>query len=333
MKITILGAGTWGIALARMLTVSGHEVTVWSAIEKEITDLAATHRHPHLPDVEIPADIFLTTDIESACAGCKILLFAVPSVFVRSTAKNALSSIPDHITIVDVAKGIEPGTHLYMSQILEEVLHSDGRHEHVSVVALSGPTHAEEVARDLPTTIVAASSDAEAARLVQDTFSNNCMRVYTNGDVHGVELCGALKNVIALAAGVSKGLGFGDNTKAALITRGMSEIMRLGVRMGYEESTFYGLAGIGDLIVTCTSVHSRNNRAGELIGSGMSAEEATQAVGMVVEGLNALPAAMELSCKYGVELPICSAVDRIVKGIETPKDSVRSLMMREYKAE
>ena len=226
-KIGILGAGTWGMALARMLTNSGNDVVVWSAIEKEIDELSTTRVHPNLPGMVIPDALQFTKSLEEVCTGRDILLFAVPSVFVRSTAASARQFIPDGQVIVDVAKGIEPDTLLTMTEVLADELGKEGGPRNVRLVALSGPTHAEEVAKDLPTTIVSASADAEAAALAQDVFMNTCMRVYTNADIRGVELSGALKNVIALGVGISTGLGYGDNTRAALITRGISEIARL----------------------------------------------------------------------------------------------------------
>ena len=326
-KIGVLGAGTWGMALARMLCLEGHAVTVWSAVEREIDEFSVTRKHPNLPGMEIPAKIAFTKDIALACTGKDILLFAVPSVFVRATAGAAAPYVKQGQVIVDVAKGIEPDTLLTMSQIIES------RIPGVPVVALSGPTHAEEVAQDLPTTIVSACKDMKAAELVQQVFTSRCMRVYTNEDVLGVELCGAMKNVIALAAGVATGLGYGDNAKAALITRGIAELSRLGMAMGCKEQTFGGLAGVGDLIVTATSTHSRNNRCGMLIGKGLSPQAATAQVGMVVEGLNALPAAMKLRELYHVEMPIVEAVDGIVNRNEKPETVVRRLLNRDAKAE
>ena len=280
----------------------------------------------------IPDAVVFTGNISEAASGKDILLFAVPSVFVRATARQAAPYVENGQVIVDVAKGIEPGTLLTMTEIIGEEMGKQGKGD-VKLVALSGPTHAEEVAKDLPTTIVSASCDARAAAYVQDVFMNTCLRVYTNRDTRGVELCGAMKNIIALASGISAGLGYGDNTKAALITRGMAEITRLGLAMGCMAETFYGLAGIGDLIVTATSVHSRNNRAGYLIGQGRTAEEARQEVGMVVEGINALPAAMELSARYHVEMPLCRAVNEIVNEGASPRETVRRLMERPRKGE
>ena len=332
-KIGILGAGTWGMALARMLCVSGNDVLVWSAIEKEIDALSSTRVHPNLPGMKIPEELRFTKSVEEVCRDKDILLFAVPSVFVRSTAAKARPYVAEGQIIVDVAKGIEPDTLYTMTEVLADELGREGGPKKVHLVALSGPTHAEEVAIDLPTTIVSASPDVEAAQFVQEVFSNSVMRVYTNEDIKGVELSGAMKNVIALGVGISTGLGYGDNARAALITRGIAEIARLGVAMGCNVHTFAGLAGIGDLIVTATSMHSRNNRAGILIGKGESPEQAVKEVGMVVEGINALPAAMELAAKYNVEMPIVQTVNAIVKEGMSASDALRTLMDRNRKNE
>ena len=332
-KIGVLGAGTWGMALSRMLANSGHDVMIWSALEKEIDEFSTTRKHPNLPGMTIPETIQFTKDIEEVCKNKDILLMAVPSVFVRSTTKAMRPYVEDGQIIVDVAKGIESETLFTMTEVIRNEINVDGKHGNVKLVALSGPTHAEEVAKDLPTTIVSACNDIEVAEIIQDVFMNSCMRVYTNTDITGVELCGAMKNIIALAAGISAGLGYGDNAKAAIITRGMAEVTRLGLEMGCLEQTFNGLAGIGDLVVTATSVHSRNNKAGNLIGQGNSPEEAIKAVGMVVEGINALPAAMKLAKRYDVELPIIEAVDAIVHKGANPGDVVCELMGRDKKLE
>ena len=328
-KIGILGAGTWGIALARLLCNAGNDVVVWSAIESEIDTLSATRKHPNLPDVELPEQLAYTKNIEDACKDKDIILFAVPSVFVRATAKRVAPYIVDGQIIVDVAKGIEESTLFTMSEIIADEI----KNPTIKLVALSGPTHAEEVVRDLPTTIISASEDIETAEFVQKVFNTERMRVYTNTDIRGVELCGALKNVIALASGIATGLGCGDNAKAALITRGIAEICRLGTAMGCNGQTFSGLAGIGDIIVTATSMHSRNNRCGMLIGQGVPVNEATKQVGMVVEGLNALPAAMKLAGKYGVEMPIVETVDSVVSGRANVSTAIDLLMSRELKSE
>lgn len=328
-KIGVLGAGTWGMALTRMLALEGHTVTVWSAIEKEIEEFFVTRRHPNLPGMVIPEEVKFTKDIKTVCEGKDILLFAVPSPFVRATAAKAAPYVTAGQIIVDVAKGIEADTLFTMTQIIaDEIQNPD-----VKLVALSGPTHAEEVAKDLPTTIVSASDDPDAAQLVQHAFSNSCMRVYTNDDVIGVELCGAMKNIMALGSGIALGLGYGDNAKAALITRGMAEITRLGTAMGCNPHTFYGLAGIGDLIVTATSVHSRNNRCGMLLGQGVAPEEAVKQVGMVVEGIHALSAAMRLMERYQVDMPIVRAVDAVVNHGADARTEVLKLMERVQKPE
>ena len=326
-KIGVLGAGTWGIALSRMLSNSGHDVIVWSALEQEIDSLSKTRRHNNLPGMAIPNDVRFTKEISDACADKDIVLFAVPSVFVRPTAKQAAPFIPEGQIIVDVAKGIEPDTLMTMSEVISSEI------PQARIVALSGPTHAEEVAMDLPTTIVAAHKDIKVAEVVQDIFSNPVMRVYTNTDIKGVELCGALKNIMALASGISAGLGYGDNTKAALITRGLAEMERLGSKLGCLPETFAGLAGMGDLIVTATSKHSRNNNCGYLIGQGYSPAAAIKQVGMVVEGINALPAAMTLASKYNVDMPITFAVNQVINHGADPREAVRELMSRDSTTE
>ena len=332
-SIGILGAGTWGVALARSLALNGHDVTVWSALPEEIDQLRETRIQRNLPGVTLPESILFEKSLEAACAGRDVIVFAVPSVFVRQTARQARPWIPDGQIVVDVAKGIEPETFLTLTAVIDSELSGDGAHGRVRLVALSGPTHAEEVARDMPTAIVAASPDVKAAERVQQIFSSDHLRVYTNDDMKGVELCGALKNVIALCAGISAGLGFGDNAKAALITRGMAEIARLGSAMGCRAETFAGLAGIGDLVVTATSPHSRNNRAGIMIGQGVPPMEAVKRVGMVVEGVNALPAATGLAKLYKVEMPLVDAVEAVVNGGADPRATAQALMGREMKNE
>lgn len=333
MHIAILGAGTWGVALAGMLSREGHEITVWSATGSNLKILETERRHPHLQGVTIPENIRFTDSLEEACSGREMVVVAVGSVYVRETAARARDYLSAEQIIVDVAKGLEKDSFYTMTEVIREELERREELRGIPIAALSGPTHAEEVARGLPATIVAASENAETARRVQEAFSSELMRVYTNTDVRGVELCGALKNIMALAAGISVGLGYGDNIRAALITRGMAEIARLGTALGCEERTFYGLAGMGDLIVTCTSIHSRNNRCGMLLGQGVSPEEAVRQVGMVVEGINALPAAMSLVEKYGVDAPLITAVNDIVNGGADPRTAVRSLMNRKKRSE
>ena len=330
--IGILGAGTWGIALARMLANSGHKVTVWSAIESEIVTLKTLGVHPKLPGVKLPSSIEYSTNISDACVKCEFIIFAVPSVFLRQTVSDASNYLTNDQIVITVVKGIETQTNFTMSEVISDELSKKSTLDY-NIVALSGPTHAEEVALDIPTTIVAACNDLSIANKVQDVFMNTCMRVYTNPDIKGVELCGALKNIIALAAGMLKGLGYGDNTLAALITRGISEIARLGVAIGGYEQTFYGLAGIGDLIVTATSNHSRNNQCGYYIGKGYSVKEAVKKVGMVVEGLNALPAAIDLMKKHEIDMPITNAVNSVINENADPAEMVQELMTREKKSE
>lgn len=324
-KVGVLGAGTWGIAVARILCAH-HDVTVWSALPEEIEYIQKHRTHPKLKEISIPDNMKLTTDMETACDSEYIVL-GVPSIFVRSTVEKAKPYIRDQI-LIDLAKGIELDSLYTMSEIIKDVLG-----KHTKLVALSGPTHAEEVARDMPSTIVSACNDLEVAEKVQNLFVDTCMRVYTNVDVIGVELCGALKNIIALAAGISNGLQFGDNTRAAIITRGLSEITRLGLSMGCLEQTFNGLAGIGDLIVTATSIHSRNFTCGTLIGQGYKPEDAIKKVGMVVEGINALPAAMQLAKRNNVEIPIINAVNEVINHGADPKATVNMLMNRDRKTE
>lgn len=331
-KVAILGTGTWGTALSRVLAKNGHDVTVWSSHAEKAELLSKMRRHPNLPDMVIPESIRFTSALRD-CAGQDMVLFAVPSVYLRKTAEQARPFLAEDQIVVDVAKGIEPHTLLTMTGVINDVLRQDGRHNGVRLVALSGPSHAEEVAMDMPTSLIAACKDAEVARLVQEVFMNTCLRPYTNTDILGVELCGALKNIVALASGISAGLGYGDNSRAALITRGMVEITRLGLKMGCVEQTFSGLAGVGDMIVTATSQHSRNNRCGQLIGEGLSPEEAIRAVGMVVEGVNALPAAMELARRYQVEMPIVESVDAIINHHADPADVALALMTRDPKTE
>lgn len=327
-NIGVLGAGTWGTALARMLAVNGHNVTMWSALPQELIELKNTRKHKNLPGCTLPESIAYTPDIHEICQGRDILLFAVPSPYVRTTARACLPHLAPFQVIVDVAKGIEAGSLMTMSQVIQSEVDSQPGLQGVRVVALSGPTHAEEVALDLPTAIVASSEDMAAAEKAQDIFMNPNFRVYTNNDVIGVELGGAVKNIIALGCGIACGLGYGDNARAALITRGAAEISRLAPVCGGSSGTIAGLAGIGDLIVTCTSVHSRNFRAGVLMGQGKTSEQAVAEVGMVVEGLNALPGVKALAAKYHVELPIVNMVDAIVSGHVPVRDAVDKLMGR-----
>lgn len=327
-KIGVVGAGSWGIALANLLANNGNEVTVWSIIEDEINMLKEKHEHvDKLPGVALNDSIEYTTDLESTCKDKDFLVLAVPSPFTRSTSHSMKEYIADGQIIVNVAKGVEENTLMTLSQIIEEEI------PNANVCVLSGPSHAEEVGRGLPTTVVVASKDKETAELLQDSFMNEFFRVYTSSDILGIELGAALKNVVALAAGIADGLGYGDNAKAALITRGISEIGRLGIAMGGKFETFCGLTGIGDLIVTCASMHSRNRRAGILIGQGKTYDEAMAEVKMVVEGVYSAKAAMGLSKKYGIDLPIIEQVNEVLFNGMPAKDALKNLMGRDKKSE
>ena len=333
MKICVLGAGTWGTALAALLARGEHEVTLWSAIPRELEALKSTGAHPNLPDAQIPDSIIYEKDISVAIPGRELILFVVPSKFIRSTAALVAPYLDNGAILVSAAKGLEEGTLGSMTDLIEDEVRKSRPDISYKVAALSGPTHAEEVARGLVTSIVAACEDEKISMRIAEAFSSSCMRVYTNTDVRGVELAGALKNIVAMAAGILRGMGLGDNALAMLMTRGAAEITRVGVALGCKRRTFMGLAGIGDLIVTCTSRHSRNNRCGELIGRGMTYEDAAKEIGMVVEGYYALGAAMELCGKYNVEMPITEAVyDIIFRGI-TPKEAMIRLMSRDLKDE
>lgn len=333
MNITVLGAGTWGIALSKLLFENGHKVTVWSAVKEELDYLIANGRHKNLPGAEIPAGIVYTQDFCSAVKDKDFIIMAVASKFQRSVAGQLAEYVAPETTVINVSKGIEAGTLCTMTDVIREELAKVQGDTISEIVALSGPTHAEEVAIGIPTSIVAACTNEDTAREVAKLFANSCMRVYTNPDVLGVELCGAMKNIIALAAGIIRGLGGGDNTTALLMTRGIAEMTRIGLEMGAKRRTFMGLTGLGDMIVTCTSRHSRNNRCGELMGQGMTYEEASKEVGMVVEGYYTLDAAMELSRKYNVELPITAAVYDIAKRGKDPRETMQALMVRAMRSE
>lgn len=326
-KITVLGGGTWGIALAVLLHNNGHEVMVWSALEKEITVLREKREHPMLPGVKLPEDMSFTLEDEVAVKDRELLIMAVASSFTRRTAHRLAPLIREGQIIVNVAKGIEESTMMTLSQIVEEEI------PQADVAVLSGPSHAEEVGRGLPTTVVVGAKSRETAEYIQNLFMSHVFRVYTSPDILGIELGGALKNVVALAAGIADGLGYGDNAKAALITRGITEISRLGTTMGGRAETFSGLTGIGDLIVTCASMHSRNRRAGILIGQGKSYQEAMDEVQQVVEGVYSAKAAMKLAEKYQVQLPIIEQVNQVLFEGKSPADGVRELMLRDRKSE
>lgn len=327
-RVSLLGAGSWGTALAITLAKNGHDVTLWSALETEI-NLLKTHREhiERLPGVKLPDNIKITADLEEACTDMDAIVFSVASPYVRSTAKLCAKYIKEGQIIVNVGKGIEEETLMTLTEIIEEEIPA------AEVTVLSGPSHAEEVSKGIPTTVVVGAKRKATAEFVQDLFMNNVFRVYISPDIISIELGGALKNVIALAAGMIDGLGYGDNTKAALITRGIVEMTRLGVAMGGSKETLSGLSGIGDLIVTCTSYHSRNHNAGYLMGKGYSMEEAMKEVKQVVEGVYSAKAALKLAHKYQVSMPIVEQVNAVLFEGKTTKDATAALLGRERNVE
>lgn len=327
-KVSVLGAGSWGTALSLLLCKNGHEVTLWSALEDEVRMLCEKREHESkLPGVRLPEDMKITADLEDSLQDPDVAVLAVPSPFTRSTAHRMAPFVKKGQIIVNVAKGVEEHTLMTLSEIIsEEIPQAD-------VCVLSGPSHAEEVGKGLPTTCVVSAEKRETAEYLQGIFMSPVFRVYTTPDILGVELGGALKNVIALAAGTADGLGYGDNTKAALITRGIAEISRLGTKMGARAETFYGLSGIGDLVVTCASVHSRNRKAGYLMGKGYTMQEAMDEVKMVVEGVYSARAAKSLAEKYQVEMPIIEEVNKVLFEDKPVADAVRDLMLRDKKVE
>lgn len=327
-RVSVIGAGSWGTALAILLTGNGHETILWSHRKDQALELSQTREHKaKLPQVKLPENLEITADLEKAAAGRDVLVLAVPSVAVRETAKKLRPYVSFGQLIVNVAKGIEAHTLTTLTDMIEEEIPG------VHACVLSGPSHAEEVSRGLPTTCVVGAKDKATAEYLQNIFMSPVFRVYISPDILGIELGGALKNVIALAAGTADGLGYGDNTKAALITRGITEIVRLGVAMGAKAETFYGLSGIGDLIVTCASKHSRNRKAGFLMGQGRSMEQAMAEVNMVVEGVHSAKAGLELSQKYQVEMPIIEQVNKVLFDGKDPAEAVRELMVRDKKIE
>jgi len=330
-KVTVIGAGSWGTALAVLLGGNGHRVTLWGREEDGVEETARTRVNArYLPGVIIPDEIDVTSDLDYALSGTEILVLSVPSQALRSVLRRIENRVGSDAVIVNTAKGLEIGTQLRMSQVVRDVWGPDTEKR---FAVLSGPSHAEEVGRRIPTAVVAASSHPPVARLVQDVFMSRCFRVYTSDDVIGVEMGGSLKNIIALATGISEGLGFGDNTKAALLTRGLAEIIRMGVKVGARAQTFSGLSGLGDLVVTCNSRHSRNNRAGFLIGQGHKREQVVEMIGMVVEGISTTQAAFEMSCEMGLEMPITSIVYQVLFEGQPPGPAVWKLMERDKKQE
>lgn len=327
-KVTVIGSGSWGTALAVMLAENGHEVMIWSRREDAVEELLRERKNEkYLPGIVIQETIQATTDRKAAVDGAEIIILAVPSRAVCETVKDFAPYFKTWQILVNVAKGLEEGTLLRLSQVIQREA------PQCEVCVLSGPSHAEEVARGIPTACLIACENEAAAKLVQQEFANPRFRLYTNTDMVGVEIGAALKNVMALAAGMSDGLGFGDNTKAALMTRGMAEMKRLGIAMGGRADTFAGLSGIGDLIVTCTSMHSRNRRAGILLGQGKSLRETLDEVKMVVEGVNTVQAASQLAKKYEVSMPITEIMSKVLFEEKNVEDAVMELMTRDNKAE
>ena len=326
-KASVLGAGAWGTALAMLLSDNGHEVTLWSPFAEQTEELRSTRKSAALGDIELPESLMYTSDLKEAAEDRELLVFATASVYTRSVAKEVKPFVKPGQLIVCVSKGIEENSLLFQTDEVKEEI------PEALVTCLSGPSHAEEVARRLPTTCVAGAEELAVAEHVQQLFMNGVFRVYTSTDICGIELGGAVKNVIALAAGIADGLGYGDNTKAALITRGIAEITRLGVKLGAKIETFAGLTGIGDLIVTCASMHSRNRRAGILIGQGKSTEEAMREVGQVVEGVYSAKAALALAEREQVEMPIVEVVNRVLFAGLPAREAVQALMERDPIAE
>ena len=327
-KIGVIGAGSFGTALAMVLAGKGHSVTVWARKKEQIDNIKQTGENSrYLPGVKLPEKIEFTDNLREAAEGRDYLLFAVPAQSFRGVLKDAADFFDHSVPVINVAKGIEKGTLLRLSQVAEEIMPD------IRYAALSGPSHAEEVARQLPTTVAVAGKDHDLAMEVQEVFFTDRFRVYTNEDLAGVELGRLLKNIIALGAGISDGLGFGDNAKAAMMTRGITEMTRLGLTMGAEMKTFSGLTGIGDLIVTCTSMHSRNRRCGILIGEGVNPDEATGRIGMVVEGISTAEAAYVLAQRYNIDMPITESIYKVIHGEMDARSAVAYLMGREMKNE
>jgi glycerol-3-phosphate dehydrogenase (NAD(P)+) len=326
--ISIIGAGSMGTAMAVLLSKNGHDVRMWSPMNEEIEMLNTEREHiQRLPGIKLQDNVFCTTDIEKTINKSDVTVLAIPSQTTRENCKRIKNYINKNMIVVTCSKGIEESTRLILSDVIQQEI------PEATTVVLSGPSHAEEIARDIPTAVVAASEKKAAAVLIQDIFMSPQFRVYTSSDIIGVELGGALKNVIALCAGISDGLGFGDNTKAALMTRGITEIARLGLAMGAKVQTFNGLTGVGDLIVTCTSMHSRNRRAGILIGQGKSVEDALLEVKMVVEGVATTKPAYELGKEKNVSMPITTEAYNVLFNGKNPKQAVVDLMMRDKKGE
>ncbi|MBS4761996.1 NAD(P)H-dependent glycerol-3-phosphate dehydrogenase [Carnobacteriaceae bacterium zg-ZUI252] len=330
-KVAVLGAGSWGSALAKCLSENGHDVTLWGNHQQQIDEINRTHTNEqYLKNITLPTNIFATTDTQKALQDVDAVVFVVPTNAVRSVCETIAPYLSSRPMIIHAGKGLEQGTNLRISEVIEQQI---DRELYKEIVVLSGPSHAEEVARKDITTITAASKCIEASEYTQKLFMNHYFRVYTNTDIIGVELGAALKNIIAIGAGVINGIGFGDNAKAALVTRGLVEITRFGLQFGALQETFSGLSGVGDLIVTCTSIHSRNWQFGNLIGKGLSKQEALDKINMAVEGVYTVEVVYDIAQKHGIDMPITQAIYEVIYDGVLPKNAIESLMNRDGKSE
>ena len=329
IKISVLGTGSWGSAIGDLLNQNGHEVIMWQRDAEKVKAMEVDRKHPFIVDLTFSDEVKFTTDLDSAIKGSQLLVVAVPSHSVRELVSRAVEFIEDNVIIVNITKGLELDTLLTMSSVISE----ETVGKNVSIVSLYGPSHAEEVVRKIPTTLVAASTEENASKKVQYIFSSRVLRVYTNTDILGLELGGSIKNVIAIAAGICDGIGFGDNTKAAILTRGIAEMTRLGVALGAQEKTFAGLSGIGDLFVTCSSKHSRNRYVGEEIGKGRKIDEILSEMKMVAEGVKTAKSVFQLCQKHNVDMPISCAVYNVLYNNKDPLESVSELMNRDLRSE
>ena len=329
IKISVLGTGSWGSAIGDLLNQNGHEVIMWQRDAEKVKAMEVDRKHPFFVDLTFSDEVKFTTDLDSAIKGSQLLVVAVPSHSVRELVSRAVEFIEDNVIIVNITKGLELDTLLTMSSVISE----ETVGKNVSIVSLYGPSHAEEVVRKIPTTLVAASTEENASKKVQYIFSSRVLRVYTNSDILGLELGGSIKNVIAIAAGICDGIGFGDNTKAAILTRGIAEMTRLGVALGAQEKTFAGLSGVGDLFVTCSSKHSRNRYVGEEIGKGRKIDEILSEMKMVAEGVKTAKSVFQLCQKHNVDMPISCAVYNVLYNNKDPLESVSELMNRDLRSE
>lgn len=330
-KVAVLGAGSWGTALAMVLVENGHDVTLWGHMKEQIEEINQMHTNKqYLPDIVLPTELKAEFSLEECIRDADAILFVVPTKAMREVAKQFVEVCHNQPVIIHASKGLEQGTHERISELLKEEIPVEKRKD---VVVLSGPSHAEEVAVKDVTTITAASTNLKYAEYVQELFSNEYFRIYTNQDVIGVELGAALKNIIALGSGALHGLGYGDNARAAIMTRGLAEISRLGMAMGADPLTFIGLSGVGDLIVTCTSIHSRNFRAGSLLGQGHTLDDVLENMGMIVEGVSTTKAAYELSQDLNIEMPITETIYKVLYEGQNVDKMIKKIMLREFKSE